>query len=55
MNQFSCKTRLIRQYAKSHDLGTPDALIAATAMDLRRELLTYNYKDFRFIEGLRFL
>ncbi|WP_457595540.1 PIN domain-containing protein [Hydrogenimonas sp.] len=48
-------TELIRQYAKSHGLGIPDALIAATAMDLRCELLTYNYKDFRFIEGLKLL
>jgi predicted nucleic acid-binding protein len=44
---------LILQYAKSHNLMIPDALIAAAAIHLDRELLTLNMKDFRFIEGLR--
>lgn len=46
-------TRLIEKYAKSHSLHIPDALIAATAICHRMELLTYNVKDFRFIENIR--
>jgi len=43
---------LIEKYAKSHGLHIPDALIAATAICQRMELLTYNVKDFKFIKGL---
>ena len=46
-------TKLIEKYAKSHSLHIPDALIAATAICHRMELLTYNVKDFRFIEDIR--
>ena len=46
-------TDLVDRYAKSHGLRIPDALIAATAICQHMELLTYNEKDFRFIEGLR--
>jgi predicted nucleic acid-binding protein len=44
---------LIEKYSKSHALHIPDALIAATAMCNGMELLTYNVKDFKFIEGIR--
>lgn len=44
---------LIERYAKSHGLHIPDALIAATAICSGIELLTYNVKDFEFIEGIR--
>lgn len=44
---------LIERYAKSHGLHIPDALIAATAICSGMELLTYNVKDFKFIEGIR--
>jgi predicted nucleic acid-binding protein len=44
---------LIEKYSKSHSLHIPDALIAATAMCEGMELLTYNLKDFKFIEGIR--
>ncbi len=44
---------LIENYAKSHGLHIPDALIAATSICYRMELLTYNIKDFIFIEGIR--
>jgi len=44
--------RLVTDYAKSHGLDIPDALIAATAIEHRASLLTYNLKDFRFIPGL---
>jgi len=44
---------LIEKYAKSHGLQIPDALIAATSICHRMELLTYNFKDFIYIEGIR--
>jgi len=44
---------LIERYAKSHGLHIPDALIASTAICKEMELLTFNLKDFRFIEGIR--
>jgi predicted nucleic acid-binding protein len=45
-------TQLIERYAKSHNLQIPDALIAATALETRSELLTLNVKDFTFITSL---
>lgn len=44
---------LITRYAKSHGLQIPDAIIAATAMELSTPLFTFNTKDFRFIDGLQ--
>lgn len=44
---------LIEKYAKSHGLCIPDALIAATAICSEMELLTFNLKDFKFIEDIR--
>ncbi len=44
--------RLITDFAKSHNLDVPDALIAATAIDQKLGLLTYNSRDFRFITAL---
>ncbi|GHS90949.1 ribonuclease VapC [Planctomycetales bacterium] len=46
---------LIENYAKSHGLCLPDALIAATALNRDLPLITYNGKDFRFIPNLRLL
>ena len=46
-------TKLIQTYAKSHTLDIPDSLIAATAIVHSYELVTYNVKDFRYIEGLK--
>jgi len=43
---------LITQYAKSHNLQIPDALIAATALESQGELFTLNTRDFKFIHGL---
>lgn len=43
---------LMRQYRLSHATSIPDALIAATAMELSRPLFTYNKKHFKYIEGL---
>ena len=44
---------LIEKYAKSHALHIPDALIASSAICSKMELLTFNQKDFKFIEGIR--
>ncbi len=43
---------LIEKYAKSHGLHIADSLIAATSICHAMELLTYNIKDFKFIEGI---
>ena len=43
---------LIKQHAQSHALTLGDALIAATAIQSNFELITANYRDFRFIDGL---
>ena len=44
---------LIEKYSKSHGLDIPDALIAATSLYYEIPLLTYNKKDFKYIEDLR--
>jgi predicted nucleic acid-binding protein len=44
---------LVEKYAKSHGLKIPDALIAATSICEEMPLLTYNVKDFKFIEKIR--
>ena len=44
---------LIERYSKSHGLEIPDALIAATSIYYDAPLLTYNKKDFKYIEGLQ--
>ena len=43
---------LMRKYSKSHGLGIPDALIAATAIIEELPLLTLNVRDFRYIDTL---
>jgi tRNA(fMet)-specific endonuclease VapC len=43
---------LIANYAKSHKLDIPDALIAATCIDANQTLFTYNIKDFKYIPKL---
>ena len=49
---FSRALKLITAYAKSHSLDIPDALIAATVLEHKARLFTYNLKDFRFIPDL---
>lgn len=44
--------RLLKTYAKSNGLRTFDSLIAATAIEERRTLVTRNRKHFGMIEGL---
>jgi predicted nucleic acid-binding protein len=48
-------TELIYKYAKSHHLNIPDALIAATALDIDCKLLSYNTKDFKYIDNLKLI
>ena len=43
---------LVENYAKSHGLLIPDALIAASALELQIPLSTANIRDFRFIPDL---
>ena len=43
---------LIKQYAQRYALTMGDALIAATAIHTNKALVTANYRDFRFIDGL---
>jgi predicted nucleic acid-binding protein len=43
---------LLKAYAKSHGLRTFDSLIAATAIQERRTLVTKNRKHFEMIDGL---
>lgn len=45
--------QLQQQYVLSHQLGIPDALLAATALIYDLELRTYNLKDFHFIPGIQ--
>ncbi len=54
VNEFISATalQLITQYAKSHTLDIPDALIAAAALENNASLLTYNVKDFKYIPQL---
>jgi predicted nucleic acid-binding protein len=44
---------MIEKYSKSHGLHIPDALIASTSICSGMELLTYNVKDFKYIEGIK--
>ena len=46
---------LVANYAKSHTLDIPDALIAATCLQAGKLLFTYNRKDFQFIPKLKLL
>jgi predicted nucleic acid-binding protein len=46
---------LLSRYRLSHGLLIADSLIAATAMIMDVPLLTKNQKDYRFIEGLKWL
>ncbi|MBK9216674.1 MAG: type II toxin-antitoxin system VapC family toxin [Chloracidobacterium sp.] len=43
---------LIRKYSKSNGLLLADAIIAATCLENELRLVTFNAKDFHFIQGL---
>ncbi|MGD9973597.1 MAG: type II toxin-antitoxin system VapC family toxin [Desulfatirhabdiaceae bacterium] len=47
--------RLFSQYRLSHGLAIPDALIAATAIILKKPLISKNQRDYCFIKGLNLL
>lgn len=44
--------QLMENYALSHKLAIPDAIIAATALVNNLDLYTLNQKDFQFISNL---
>jgi hypothetical protein len=44
---------LIEEFALSHNLSVPDALIAATALCHNTPLYTLNVKDFKFLPNLQ--
>lgn len=46
---------LLKSYRLSHGILIPDALIAATALDLDCSFVTKNQRDYRFIDGLRLI
>jgi predicted nucleic acid-binding protein len=46
---------LIRTYSKSHGLLLGDAIIAASCIQHKLTLITFNARDFRFIKGLKTL
>ena len=54
-NISKTSTKLIKQYAKSHSLDIPDSLIASTSLENDAGLLTYNLKDFKYIDGINLL
>jgi len=44
---------LIQTYVLSHKLSIPDGLIAATSIETRLPLFTYNIRDYKFITKLK--
>ncbi len=48
-------TKLVKTYAKSHNLDIPDSLIASTALVHKYKLFTYNVKDFKYIKNIELL
>lgn len=46
---------LLQKFRLSHGLLIPDALIAATAIDLQVDFISKNQRDYRFIEDLQLL
>ena len=44
---------LLEEYALSHRLSVPDALIAATALSQNIPIFTLNIRDFHFISNLK--
>jgi predicted nucleic acid-binding protein len=46
---------LIHRYRLTHGLLMPDALIAGMDLAYDLEIFSYNLKDFRYIDGLKFM
>jgi predicted nucleic acid-binding protein len=55
INEDISKTaeNLIIKYSKSHNLKIDDALIAATSIKTDAKLITYNFKDFKYIPDIQ--
>lgn len=51
----SLAENLVRTYYHSHNIGTQDALIAATALVYNEELVTRDRKHFQFIPNLKII
>ena len=47
--------KLVKTYAKSHNLDIPDSLIASSAIVNNCQLFTHNIKDFKYIEQVELL
>lgn len=46
---------LVREFSHNKGLRMPDALIAATSLELDITLFTYNKRHFEFIDGLKLI
>lgn len=46
---------LLQKFNLSHGLLIPDALIAATAIELNADFISKNQRDYRFMENLKLL
>jgi predicted nucleic acid-binding protein len=46
---------LLQKFRLSHGLLIPDALIAATALDLDVDFVSKNQRDYRFVDNLKLL
>ncbi len=54
-NSSYLANELIIKYAKSHYLDIPDSLIAASCIEAKATLWTYNIKDFQYLPELMLL
>ncbi len=54
-NILNLANDIIEKYSLSHGIGIYDAIIAATCLIYKLPLLTYNKKDFKFIENLKLI
>ena len=48
-------TKLVKNYAKSHNLDIPDSLIASSVLVNNCKLFTYNLKDFKYIKNIELI
>jgi len=50
---ISLAKQIIERYSLSHNIKIIDAIVASTAMIYDLELMTLNFKDFRFIKQIK--
>jgi len=50
---ISLAKQIIEKYNLSHNIKIIDAIVASTAMIYDLELMTLNFKDFRFIKQIK--